>query len=104
MDLVVPRQQSRASRSEQVDEEEFLVLLESIETLLFTSEDDPATLDTKVLAAAMTELEERWPGAAAEIRHRVEARVGTVADGVSGPSARTPDRHGDDDVDSPHHP
>lgn len=74
MELVIPRQQSRASVSERVDEEEFHVLVESIETLLFTSADHPAASDVAVLAEALRELEERWPDAAAELRQRVDAR------------------------------
>lgn len=72
--LVVPRQQSQTSQSERADEDAFDVLVESIETLLFTSADHPETLDTVVLAEALAELEARWPEAAAELRPRIEAR------------------------------
>lgn len=72
--LVVPRQQSRASASDCAEEEEFHALVESIETLLFTSADHPDALDMTVLAEALAELESRWPDAAAELRPRVEAR------------------------------
>lgn len=72
--LLVPRQKSRASESERVDEEEFHALVESIETLLFTSADHPERLDMAVLTEALTELESRWPEAAADLRSRVEAR------------------------------
>ncbi|SFB91491.1 hypothetical protein SAMN04487968_102275 [Nocardioides terrae] len=72
--LMVPRQQSRASDSERSEEEEFHALVESIETLLFTSADHPETLDLAVLTESLAELEARWPEAAAELRPRVEAR------------------------------
>ena len=72
--LMVPRQQSRASESERTEEEQFHALVESIETLLFTSADHPETLDMAVLAEALAELEARWPEAAAELRPRIEAR------------------------------
>lgn len=72
--LLVPRPKSRASESERADEEEFHALVESIETLLFTSADHPDTLDMAVLAEAVAELEARWPEAAAELRPRIEAR------------------------------
>ena len=72
--LHVPRQQSRASDTERADEEDFHALVESIETLLFTSSDHPADLDMAVLTEALAELEARWPEAAAELRPRVEAR------------------------------
>ena len=72
--LLVPRQLSRASGSERAEEEEFHALVESIETLLFTSAEHPDALDMAVLAEALAELESRWPEAAAELRPRVEAR------------------------------
>jgi hypothetical protein len=72
--LLVPRPQSREAAAERAEEEEFCALVESIETLLFTSADHPEALDSTVLAAAMAELEARWPAAAAELRVRVEAR------------------------------
>jgi len=72
--LVVPRQQSRASDAERHEEEEFHALVESIETLLFTSAAHPETLDLAVLTEALAELEARWPEAAAELRPRIEAR------------------------------
>ena len=71
--LQVPRQQSRAFVSERTEEDDFHALVESIETLLFTTSDQPATLDAVVLAEALHELEKRWPAAAAELRPRVEA-------------------------------
>jgi hypothetical protein len=72
--LMVPRQQSRASTSERAEEDDFHSLVESIETLLFTSADHPEKLDAAVLTEAMAELEARWPEAAAELRPRVAAR------------------------------
>jgi hypothetical protein len=72
--LVVPRQPSRALESERAEEDDFHALVESIETLLFTSSDHPAGLDMAVLTEALAELEARWPDAAAELRPRVEAR------------------------------
>jgi hypothetical protein len=72
--LLVPRQQSRAYESERDEEEAFHALVESIETLLFTSADHPDALDTAVLTEALAELEARWPDAAAQLRPRVEAR------------------------------
>jgi hypothetical protein len=72
--LVVARQRSRACEPAGTDEEDFHALVESIETLLFTSADRPGSLDTVVLAEAMAELEARWPSAAAELRPRVQAR------------------------------
>jgi hypothetical protein len=72
--LLVPRQQSRASERERVEEDDFHVLVESIETLLFTSADHPDTLDVVVLTEALAELEARWPEAAADLRPRVQAR------------------------------
>lgn len=72
--LPVPRHQSRADGSERTEQEQFHALVESIETLLFTSSDHPETLDRAVLAEAMAELEARWPRAAAQLRPRVEAR------------------------------
>jgi hypothetical protein len=72
--LQVPRQHSPTSRTERADEDDFHALVESIETLLFTSSESPDTLDVAVLAEAMRELERRWPEAAAELRPRVEAR------------------------------
>jgi hypothetical protein len=72
--LQVPRQQSRTSASERAEEDEFHALVESIETLLFTTSDHPETLDAVVLAEALHELERRWPQAVAELRPRVEAR------------------------------
>jgi hypothetical protein len=72
--LLVPRPQSRDPQTERADEDDFHALVESIETLLFTSADHPGTLDMAVLSEALTELEARWPEAAAEFRPRVEAR------------------------------
>lgn len=72
--LMVPRQQSSGYRSERTEEDEFHALVESIETLLFTSADHPHILDMAVLAEALAELEARWPEAAAELRPRIEAR------------------------------
>ncbi|MDH2413148.1 hypothetical protein [Nocardioides sp. CER19] len=72
--LLVPRPQSRDSRSERAEADDFHALVESIETLLFTSADHPEVLDAAVLTEALAELEERWPDAAAELRPRVEAR------------------------------
>jgi hypothetical protein len=72
--LLVPPQPCGALESEQAEEEAFHALVESIETLLFTSSDHPERLDPAVLTAALAELEARWPDAAAELRPRVEAR------------------------------
>jgi hypothetical protein len=72
--LLVPRQPSRTLEPERAEEDDFHALVESIETLLFTSSDHPATLDMAVLTEALAELEARWPDAATELRHRVEAR------------------------------
>jgi hypothetical protein len=72
--LMVPRQQSPGYESERTEENEFHALVESIETLLFTSADHPHSLDVAVLVEALAELEARWPEAAAELRPRVEAR------------------------------
>jgi hypothetical protein len=71
--LPVPRQQSRALESEHAEEDDFDVLVESIETLLFTTSDHPEARDLAVLAQALAELEARWPDAAAELRGRIEA-------------------------------
>jgi hypothetical protein len=73
--LQVPRQHSPAFVSERTEEDDFHALVESIDTLLFTTSDDPETLDAAVLAEALHELERRWPAAAAELRPRVEARA-----------------------------
>ena len=72
--LLVPRQKSRVLESEHAEEDDFHALVESIETLLFTSSDHPAVLDVAVLTEALAELEARWPDAAAELRPRFEAR------------------------------
>jgi hypothetical protein len=72
--LMVPRQQSSDDASEHTEEDEFHALVESIETLLFTSADHPQALDPAVLAEALAELAARWPEAAAELRPRIEAR------------------------------
>lgn len=72
--LVIPRPYSRAGAAERSDEEDFNLLVESIETLLFTSADHPERLDHLVLAESMAELEARWPAAAAELAPRVAAR------------------------------
>ena len=72
--LQVPRQQSRVFVSERTEEDDFHALVESIETLLFTTSDHPATLDAVVLAEALRELEGRRPAAAAELRPPIDAR------------------------------
>jgi hypothetical protein len=72
--VVVPRQKSRAYDVACAEEEEFHALVESIETLLFTSADHRDLLDMTVLTEALAELEARWPEAAAQLRPRVEAR------------------------------
>lgn len=72
--LLVPRPLSRAAACERCEEEDFHLLVESIETLLFTSADHPEQLDLAVLATAVAELEARWPEAAADLRPRIDAR------------------------------
>ena len=72
--LLVPRSTSRASEAERAEEDDFNALVESIETLLFTSADHPQALDRVVLAEAMAELQARWPDAAARLWPRIEAR------------------------------
>lgn len=72
--LVIPRRRSTAFDAERADEEDFQMLVESIETLLFTSADHPYQLDRILLAQAVAELEERWPEAASGFRPRIDAR------------------------------
>ncbi|UDY23262.1 hypothetical protein [Nocardioides sp. Kera G14] len=74
LSLLIPRPQSRPDAAERAEEEDFHTLVESIETLLFTSTDHPELLDRAVLAQAMAELEARWPEAAAEFAPRIAAR------------------------------
>lgn len=71
--LQVPRQQSRPSRSERSEEDDFHALLVSIHTLLFTTSDRPHVRDAAVLAQAVHELERRWPEAGALARGPVAA-------------------------------
>ncbi|MFT4261990.1 MAG: hypothetical protein QM572_01285 [Nocardioides sp.] len=72
--LLIPRPNSVPDAADRAEEEEFHALVESIETLLFTSSEDPDTLDRAVLAQSMAELEARWPAAAAELAPRIAAR------------------------------
>lgn len=72
--LMVPRQPSSATDTERADEDDFNLLVESIETLLFTSADHPELLDRAVLRHALAELEARWPEAAHLYRPRLQAR------------------------------
>lgn len=72
--LMVPRQVSPASEDERHDEEDFDLLVESIETLLFTSAARPELLDRAVLRHALAEMEARWPEAACRYRPHLEAR------------------------------
>ena len=61
--LLIPRPKSRVAARQRAEEEEFHQLVQSIETLLFTSSDCPHRLDGAVLARSMAELEARWPAA-----------------------------------------
>jgi hypothetical protein len=72
--LRVPRQQSSVYLSQRSEEDDFHALVESIETLLFTTSGRPATRDAAVLTEALHELERRWPDGAAGLRPRLEAR------------------------------
>jgi hypothetical protein len=72
LSLLIPR--PHGGDGEWTEEEDFHLLVESIETLLFTSADRPELLDRAVLAAAMAELAARWPEAAAELAPRIAAR------------------------------
>ncbi|WP_300675992.1 hypothetical protein [Nocardioides sp.] len=72
LSLLIPRPQGQPG--ERTDEEDFHLLVEAIETLLFTSADRPELLDRAVLSAAIAELTARWPEAAAELAPRIAAR------------------------------
>lgn len=76
---MVPRPASAEHIDRRDDEEDFHLLVESIETLLFTSADRPGTLDRVVLRNALSELEARWPDAADLYRPRIEARERRLA-------------------------
>lgn len=76
---MVPRPTSPEHISRRTDEDEFNLLVESIETLLFTSADRPALLERVVLRNALAELEARWPEAAYLYRPRIEARERRLA-------------------------
>lgn len=75
---MVPRPSS-SERAARRDEDDFNLLVESIETLLFTSADRPDMLDRVVLRNALAELEARWPEAAYLYRPRIEARERRLA-------------------------
>jgi hypothetical protein len=76
---MVPRPTSPAHTRRRNDEDDFNLLVESIETLLFTSADHPDVLDRVVLRNALAELEARWPEAADLYRPRIEARERRLA-------------------------
>lgn len=76
---MVPRPTSPEHAARRNDEDDFNLLVESIETLLFTSSDRPEVLDRVVLRNALAELEARWPEAAYLYRSRIEARERRLA-------------------------
>lgn len=79
LSLMVPRPTSSELATGRDDEDDFHLLVESIETLLFTSADRPELLDRAVLRNALAELEARWPEAAYLYRPRIEARERRLA-------------------------
>lgn len=79
LSLMVPRPTSPEHTAWRNDEDDFNLLVESIETLLFTSSDRPELLDRVVLRNALAELEARWPEAAYLYRPRIEARERRLA-------------------------
>jgi len=72
--LLVPRPKSVTAAAEREEEDEFHALVESIETLLFTSSDHPDRLDRTLLAESIAALAARWPDAAATYQPRLDAR------------------------------
>ena len=58
--LLIPRP-SRSGDAARTDEDEFNTLVESIETLHFTSAEHRPALERVVLVESMVELDARWP-------------------------------------------